>query len=117
MTHIEPDMSDSFLRRGEFKGDVIFRGEHYGNLELPGYKEDFQLISREDEKFYLDRTLPKGKKWREETKVSKFVELPPTLKEMLVQEAKSKNVKYNLDEIKLPFIINVNDVSSHGKYE
>ena len=110
-------MSDPFLRRGTFKADVVFRGAHYGNVELPGYKEDFQLIAKEDEKHYLERTLTKGQKWRAETIVPKFIELPPLLKELLKQEADDKRVKYNVDEIKLPFIINKDGVFSHGKYE
>ena len=54
---MEADMSDNFLRRGKFKGEVIFRGAHYGNIDLPGFKEDFQLIPKEEEKFYLEKTL------------------------------------------------------------
>ena len=114
---MEADMSDNFLRNGKFKGKVIFRGAHYGIMDLPGYKEDFQLIPKEEEKFYLEKTLPKGKKWREETLVPKFVDLPPMLKEMLLQEANDKNIKFSLDELKLPFIINDNDPFSHGKYK
>ena len=114
---MEADMSDPHLRRGLFKGDVIFRGAHYGNIELPGYKEDFQLIPKEEEKLYLERTLPMGQKWRPETVVPKFVDLPPMLKAMLVQEANDKKVFYSLNEIKLPFVIRNDDVFSHGKYE
>ena len=62
-------------------------------------------------------TLAKGQKWRAATVVPKFVELPPLLKELLKQEADDKRVKYNVDEIKLPFIINKDGVFSHGKYE
>ena len=68
LTHAEADMSDPFLRRGTFKADVVFRGAHYGNVELPGFKEDFQLIAKEDEKHYLERTLAKG-----QNKHSRFV--------------------------------------------
>ena len=69
LTHSEPDMTDEYLRLGKFKADVIFRGGHYGNMEIPGYKEDFQLVPREEEKFFLERTLPAGPKRRPETVV------------------------------------------------
>ena len=117
LTHMEPDMSDPHLRQGIFKGDVIFRGAHYGNKVLPGFKEDFQLIPREEEKFYFERTLPVGQKWRAATVVPKFVDLPPMLKEILKQEANDKHVKYSIDELKLPFVIDTDGEFSHGKYE
>ncbi len=109
-------MSDEFLRRGHFQADVVFRGGHYGNVEIPGYKEDFQLIPKDDEKFYLDRTLEKGKKWREPTLVPKFTHLPPLLKEMLIQEASEKNIEFKPDELKLPLILK-KDIFSHSDYQ
>lgn len=110
-------MNDEFLRRGVFKANVIFRGGHYGNMEIPGYKEDFQLIPKEEEKFYLEKTLPLGQKWREPTSVPKFVNLPPLLKEMLEQEALEKQISFKPDEIKLPFVVTTDKTFSHSKYE
>ncbi|RMZ93322.1 Mitochondrial ribosomal S34 [Brachionus plicatilis] len=117
LTDFEADMSDEYLRRGVFKADVVFRGGHYGNMEIPGFKEDFQLIAKEEEKFFLERTLSLGQKWREPTKVSKFVDLPPLLKEMLVQEAKEKNIQFDENELKLPLNIRTNSPFSHATYE
>ena len=114
---MEADMKDPHLRCGHFLADVVFRGAHYGNMELPGSKEDFQLIPKEQEKFYLDRTLPKGQKWRADTVVPKFVELPPLLKEMLIQEAREKGVDFKEEEMKLPYIIKEASTFSHVKYE
>jgi hypothetical protein len=71
---MEADMSDKYLRRGSFRADVIFRGSNYGNMEIPGFKEDFQLVPREKEIFYFDKTLPAGQFWRTPTKVPKFTE-------------------------------------------
>jgi len=109
-------MNDEFLRRGHFQADVVFRGGHYGNVEIPGFKEDFQLIPKENEKFFLERTLDKGKKWREPTMVPKFAHLPPLLKEMLLQEANEKNIELKPDELKLPLIIR-QDQFSHTDYQ
>lgn len=117
MTEFQADMSDQYLRRGFFKADVVFRGGHYGNMEIPGYKEDFQLVPREEEKFFIEKTLPMGQKWREPTKVPKFVELPPLLKEMLIQEAREKNIQFDPDELKLPLNIRDKDIFSHVVYE
>ncbi len=117
MTKAEPDMTDEYLRLGSFKADVVFRGGHYGNMELPSWKEDFQLIPKEEEKYYLERTLPPGQKWREPTKVPKFVDLPPLLKEMLLEECKEKHVKFDQNEIKLPFVVKKDDPFTHNQYE
>jgi hypothetical protein len=114
---MEADMSDEYMRRGSFRADVIFRGGHYGNMEIPGFKEDFQLVPKELEEFYLNKTLPKGQKWRAPTKVSKFVEMPPLLKQMLVNEAKEKKVGFNESEIKLPRVVRTKDEFSHATYE
>jgi hypothetical protein len=108
-------MTDEYLRNGSFHANVVFRGGHYGNMPIPGDKEDFQLVPKEEEKYYLERTLPAGQKWRPPTVVPKFVELPPMLKEMLVEECKEKNVKFSPDELKLPFIINDKNPFSHSK--
>lgn len=51
----EADLSDEFLRRGEFEANVIFRGIHYGTMQIPGYKEDFCLVPKEDEKYFWKR--------------------------------------------------------------
>lgn len=105
LTKFEPNMSDEYLRLGKFYGDVVFRGVKYGNMLLSGHKEDFQLIPKEEEKFFLEKTLPDGKLWREPTMLPKFTELPPLLKEMLKQEAISKNVAFKIEELKLPLLI------------
>lgn len=117
MTDFQADMSDEYLRRGVFKADVVFRGGHYGNMEIPGFKEDFQLVPKEEEKNFLERTLPVGQKWREPTKVPRFVDLPPLLKEMLIQEAKDKNIQFDEKEFKLPFSVRTNDPFAHATYE
>jgi hypothetical protein len=114
---MEADMSDEYMRRGSFRADVIFRGGHYGNMEIPGFKEDFQLVPKDQEKFYLDKTLPKGQKWRAPTKVPKFIEMPPLLKQILINEAKEKQVSFNENEIKLPNVVKTNDKFSHVTYE
>ena len=114
---MEADMSDEYLRRGEFEGKVVFRGADYGSMPLPGYKEDFQLVPKHMEKFYLNQTLPEGKKWREPSSVPKFINLPPLLKEMLVQEATQKNLDIKSEELKLPFIVNEDGRFSHTKYD
>lgn len=117
LTKMEADMSDEYMRKGEFYGNVIFRGANYGNMPVPGYKEDFQLVPKHMEKFYLEKTLPAGEKWRESTVVPKFVDLPPLMKEMLVQEAQHKKIDLKTDELKLPFIVNDTNIFSHIKYE
>ncbi len=83
-------MNDEYMRRGEFRANVVFRGGHYGNMKIPGYKEDFQLVPKDMEQFYTEKTLEPGKKWREPTVVPRFIDLPPLLKEMLIQEANEK---------------------------
>ena len=98
-------MSDEFMRLGSFKADVVFRGSRCGNLELPGYKEDFQLVPKDMEKHYLEQTLPGEKKWREPTKVPKFVDLPPMLKQILIQECIDKQVKFDEKELNLPVML------------
>lgn len=105
LTRIEPDMSDEHLRRGIFYADVIFRGERFGNMKIPGHKEDFQLIDKEDERYFLEKTLAEGKRWREPTRVAKFGPLPPLLREMLKQEAVEKGVKFQPDELQLPIVV------------
>lgn len=114
---MEADMSDQYLRQGDFKANVVFRGGQYGNMQIPGYKEDFQLVPKHMEQYYIEKTLPKGQKWREPTTVSKFIDLPPLLSEMLKQEALLKNVEHKPDELKLPFVIRQDDVFSNVKYE
>ena len=110
-------MNDQYMRNGSFSGDFIFRGELYNNMYIPGYKEDFQLVSKDEEKYYLEKTLPLGKKRREPTKVPKFVELPPLLKEMLINEAVEKKIQFNKEEIKLPLVVKEDRVISHWVYE
>lgn len=117
LTHFEPDMSDEFLRRGVFKANVIFRGGYYGNMEIPGFKEDFQLIPKEEENIYLEKTLAKGQKWRENRKIPKFTELPPMIKLMLEQEALEKNVELAERELKLPLVVRTGDTFSHSCQE
>jgi hypothetical protein len=117
LTKMEADMSDEYLRRGSFFADVVFRGGHYGNMEIPGHIEDFQIIAKADEPFYLARTLPAGQKWRPPTKVPRFVDLPPLLKHMLVQEAREKRVAFSPDEIKLPFCVKTDHPFSLVTYE
>jgi len=107
---------DFKMRMGEFNAEVVFRGAHYGNMSIPGHKEDFQLVPKYMEEFYKSKTLPKGQKWREPTVVPKFVDLPPLLKEMLVQEAALKKINLNAEELKLPFIVK-EDTFSHIKYQ
>ena len=114
---MEADMNDEFLRRGSFRADVIFRGGNYGNMEIPGYKEDFQLVPKDEEKYYLEKTLPNGQQWRAPTKVPRFVDLPPLVKQMLFKEAKEKNIQFDENEIKLPFIVETKNIFSHSKYE
>ncbi len=116
LTKMEADMSDEYMRMGEFNAEVVFRGAHYGNMSIPGHKEDFQLVPKHMEEFYKSKTLPKGQKWREPTVVPKFVDLPPLLKEMLVQEAALKKINLNAEELKLPFIVK-EDTFSHIKYQ
>ena len=113
LTRVEPDMSDEYLRRGIFHADVIFRGERYGNMQIDGNYEDYQLVAKEDEKYFLERTLAEGQRWREPTKVSKFSALPPLLKEILKQEAVEKGVKFEPDELKLPTIVKQDGRFSH----
>ena len=98
-------MSDQYLRKGIFFANVVFRGVQMGNLEISGFKEDFQLVPKEEEKFYLDKTLPKGKSWREPTVVGKFTELPPLLKIMLMNDAKERKLNIKEDDIMLPLVI------------
>ena len=114
---MEADMSDKHLRLGDFEAKVIFRGGHYGTMKIPGWKEDFQLVPKDEEKLYLERTKPEGQKWREPTSVKRFVELPPLLKEMLAQEAMDKNIQFKPEELKLPFVVKESDSFSHAKYE
>lgn len=114
---MEADMSDKYLRLGEFEAKVVFRGGQYGTMKIPGWKEDFQLVPKDEEKYYLERTLPPGQKWREPTVVKRFVDLPPLLKEMLAQEASDKNIQFEPDELKLPFKVNSTGPFAHAKYE
>lgn len=98
-------MSDEFKRKGLFSANVVFRGVQMGNLEISGFKEDFQLIAKEDEKYYLEKTLPLGKSWREPTVVEKFVEMPPLLKLLLIDEAKERKLSIKEEDIKLPKVV------------
>lgn len=117
LTRIEADMNDEYLRRGEFYGKAVFRGSDYGDVPLPGYKEDFQLVPKHMEKFFLEKTLPAGQKWREPTVVPKFTDLPPLMKEMLLQEVTLKKLDIKPEELKLPFIIKEDTKFSNCKYE
>ena len=114
---MEADMSDKYLRQGDFKANVVFRGSQYGNMQIPGYKEDFQLVPKHLEQYYIEKTLSNGQKWREPTEVPKFIDLPPLLSEMLKQEALLKNIEHNSDEFKLPFVVRKDDAFSNVKYE
>jgi hypothetical protein len=105
LTKMEADMSDQYLRKGLFSANVIFRGVQMGNLEISGFKEDFQLVSKEDEKFYLEKTLPLGKSWRDPTVVDKFIEMPPLLKLILLDQAKERKLNIKEEDIKLPLVV------------
>jgi hypothetical protein len=107
---MEANMNDEYLRMGNYRADVVFRGAQFGNLPISGWKEDFQLVPKEDEKYYIERTLPKGQMWRKPVVVPKFVELPPLLKQMLISEAGEKEIKFKEEEIKLPFVIDERDI-------
>ena len=117
LTKAEPDMTDPYMRLGSFQANVVFRGGQYGNIELPGSAEDFQLVPKEEEKYYVERTLAPGKTWREPTKVNRYVDLPPLLKELIKQECIDKHVPFADDELKLPLIIKTDDRFSHTVYE
>jgi len=114
---MEADMSDKYMRLGNYEAKVVFRGGQYGTMAIPGWKEDFQLVPKDEEKFYLEKTLPIDQKWREPTVVSKFVEMPPLLKEMLIQECIDKQIKFKPDELKLPLVVETSKLFSHVKYE
>ena len=114
---MEADMSDEYLRLGEFHADVVFRGGKYGNMPIPGYKEDFQLVPKEMESYFIQNTLPDNKRWREPTVVPKFVDLPPLLREMLMHEANAKEIKCQPEEFKLPFLVKTDNLFSNVKYE
>jgi hypothetical protein len=102
-------MTDQYLRLGSFQGKVVWRGGDHGIMALDSTIEDYQLIPKEEEKYFLERTLPEGQRWREPTVVPKFIDLPPLLKEMLMAECKDKNVPFTPDEFKLPYVIRDND--------
>ena len=114
---MEADMTDEFMKQGNFRAKVIFRGQQYGEMKIPGWKEDFQLIHKEDEKFYLEKTLPVGQPWRPDTILPKFVNLPPLLKELLVQEANDKNIEFKDEEMKLPFLLKHKLGITHCRHE
>lgn len=115
LTNIEADMSDKYLRRGIFFANVVFRGAQVGNMEISGFKEDFQLVPKEDEKYYIERTLLLGKYWREPTVVPKFKDLPPLLETILYDEAKTRGLNVKRDELKLPLLVRDNELLSNVK--
>jgi hypothetical protein len=106
LTHFEADVSDEFMRRGNFRADYVFRGEQIGNIRVNGGKEDYQLVPKEEEQYFLEKTLAYGQKWRKPTIVPKFVDLPPLLKNMLQNEIKEKGLQnFNEDDLKLPYTV------------
>ena len=117
LTKFEPNMRDPHLREGNYEADVVFRGGKFGNMAVQGWLEDFQLVAKEDEPLYLAKTLPDGQRWRPPTEVPRFVDLPPMLKEILKQEAIKKRVKFDESELKLPYIVKLNDPFSLVKYK
>ncbi len=117
LTKFEPNLKDEYMREGNYEADVVFRGGKYGRMHIPGWKEDFQLVPKEEEAYYLSKTLPDGQRWRAPTEVPKFVDLPPLIKEMLKQEAAEKKITVREDELKLPFIINTTSPFSLAKYK
>ena len=104
LTKMEADMNDEFMRNGKFWANVVFRGESHGHKLFPGFKEDFQLVPKEEEKYFIERTLPQGQSFREPTKVPRFKDLPPLIKDILIKEAIDKDVEFSPDELKLPIV-------------
>ncbi len=74
--------------------------------------ENFQLVPKEEEQRYFNKTLPLGQKYGETIVVPKFVEFPPLMKYMLVNELKARNIDIAEDEVKLPLLIKTSKVQN-----
>jgi hypothetical protein len=116
LTQMEADVNDPYLQANLTKAKVVFRGQQMGEKLIPGHKEDFQLIAKEDEAYYIERTLPENQAWRKPTILPKFVNLPPLLKEILMTEARVKGIKFKESELKLPFIAKRETVGKTVEY-
>jgi hypothetical protein len=102
---IEVDMSDAFLRKGIFHVDMVKENTRVGIEKIRGDCENFQLIPKEEENNYFSKTLPLGQKHGEKMVLPKFIEFPPLMKLMLVNELKDRGIGANPDEVKLPLLI------------
>lgn len=109
-------MNDKYLRRGIFEADVVFRGKQLGNMPISGSKEDFQLVPKEEEKYFLEKTLELGKTWTDSKKVPRFVELPPLMKQQLASELAQKTLTFTEKDLKMPFSVK-QDKFSNIEYE
>lgn len=98
-------MNDKYLRKGFFEADVVFRGKQLGNMAIIGSKEDYQLVPKEEEKYFLERTMEVGKTWSDTKKVPKFVDLPPLMKKQLAAELSKKTLQFTEKDLKMPYLI------------
>jgi hypothetical protein len=105
-------MNDPYMRKGIFVADTIKKNTRIGLENIPGYCEDFQLVSKEEEPQFIKKTLPLGEKFGEQIVAPKFVDLPPLLKLMLTDELKERKIQADPNDIKLPYLIRESKVTN-----
>lgn len=62
--------------------EKVFRGRHYGEYDLSktAYKNDFKLVPRDEEEFYLSRTMKAEELEKLKKSLPEFIQFPPLLK-------------------------------------
>lgn len=62
--------------------EQVFRGKSYGDFDLSktAYKNDFKLVPKDEEEFYLSQTMKAKDLEKIKKPLPEFVEFPPLLK-------------------------------------
>ncbi|KAK4022400.1 uncharacterized protein LOC116919017 [Daphnia magna] len=88
----EPLMDEENLF-GRVLVEKVFRGRHYGEYDLSktAYKNDFKLVPRDEEEFYLSRTMKAEELEKLKKSLPEFIQFPPLLKEMISKQENNPN--------------------------
>ncbi|XP_046633132.1 28S ribosomal protein S34, mitochondrial-like [Daphnia pulicaria] len=88
----EPLMDEENLF-GRVLVEKVFRGKSFGEFDLSktAYKNDFKLIPKDEEEFYLSRTMKAEDVEKLKKPLPEFIQFPPLLREMISKQEKNPN--------------------------
>lgn len=82
--------------------EKVFRGRSIGEFDLSktAYKNDFKLVPKDEEEFYLSRTMKAEEVEKLKKKLPEFIEFPPLL------QVRMSNISSSVFNIKVYYFVN-----------